>query len=174
MEIVATRMVARRPGRLPADWSWQRKAALIVFASIMAYLHSFYILGFYTSDIEYWGTVWIGVTAKQRLLSFGLGLFANLGLMAMPFLRAPGRLMRLLLVISLGCGALISTAWLLRDLWVLGLPEVGRVSMSRGIGFFVIALVFSILNIMIRIFYAIAILLNLWFLMRIRWLLGQT
>lgn len=51
------RMSLASPNRAPAGWSRKRKASLIVFALIMAYLQSFYILGFYTSDIEYWGTV---------------------------------------------------------------------------------------------------------------------
>jgi hypothetical protein len=107
------------------------------------------------------------MTVEQRLFSYALALFANFGLLTMPFVRAPGRLTRPLLAISLGWGALISTAWLLRDLWVLGLPELGPVSTSKGVAFFMIAIILSILNIAIRIFYAIAIFLNLWFLMKI-------
>jgi hypothetical protein len=146
MDIAATRIMAGRPGGLPADWSRKRKALLIVFALMMAYLHSFYILGFYTSKPEYWGTVWIRVTAEQRLLSFVLGLCANAGLIAMPFLRTPGRILRALVALSLTSGLLISVAWLGRDLWVLGLPELGHVSKSEGFAFFLIDLLFSILE----------------------------
>jgi hypothetical protein len=110
------------PSRSPLNWSCKRKVALILFALIMAYLQSFDILGFYTSDTEYWGTVWIGVTAEQRLLSFALGLLANLGLMAMPFLRQPGRMLRTLVALSLGFGLLISTAWLRHGLDTLPIP----------------------------------------------------
>jgi hypothetical protein len=108
MDVVATSTMAARSGPLPADWSWKRKTALIVFALIMAYLHSFYILGFYVSDMEYWGTVWIGVTVEQRLLSFGLGLFANFGLIAVLLLRAPGPTLWAVIALSLTSGLLIS------------------------------------------------------------------
>lgn len=148
-------MIAARSGRLPVDWSWRRKTALIVFALMMAYLHSFYILGFYVADMEYWGTVWIGVTAEQRVLSFGLALFANLGLMAMPCLRAPGRILRALVALSLTSGLLISVVWLSRDLWV------GSLLNSYN------TVVFSVLSVLVRIFYALTIFLNLLFLIRI-------
>jgi hypothetical protein len=154
MEIVATRMMAGCSGRLPAEWSNGRKTALIVFALLMAYLHSFYILGFYVSDMEYWGTVWIGVTAKQRLLSFGLGLLANFGLIAAPFLRAPGRTLRAVVALSLTSGFLISVVWLGRDLWV------GDLLNSYN------TVVFSALGVLVKIFYAMAISLNLLFLIR--------
>jgi hypothetical protein len=167
MDASATRMIGKRPAALPADWPWQRKAALIVFALLMTYLHSLYILFFYVTDWDYWWPFWTGMTVEQRLFSYALALFANFGLMALPFVRAPSGLMRRLLAGSLGWGALISTAWLLRDLWVLGLPELGPVSTSEGVAFFLIAVVLSILNIAIRVFYATAIFLNLWFLLKI-------
>jgi hypothetical protein len=148
------RMITGRPASLPADWSWKRKASLIVFALIMAYLHSFYILGFYVSEMEYWGTVWIGVTAEQRLLSFALALFANLGLMAMPFLQALGRILGVVVALSLTFGLLISIAWLSHDVWTLGLPSSYN------------TILFRILDILVRIFYAIAIYLNLLLLIK--------
>jgi uncharacterized membrane protein len=49
MDVLATSTMAARSGPLPADWSWKRKTALIVFALIMAYLHSLYILFFYAT-----------------------------------------------------------------------------------------------------------------------------
>ena len=121
----------------------------------MAYLHSFHILGFYTSDIEYWGTVWIGVTPGQRLLSFALGLFANFGLIATPFLRAPGLLMRSLIAVSLTSGLVVSIAWLAPDLRDIGL--------LRSYNTFL----FSVLSVATRIFYAGTIHLNLRFLIRL-------
>ncbi|MGH6902192.1 MAG: hypothetical protein ACREIR_05580 [Geminicoccaceae bacterium] len=148
-------MIAGRSGALPTDWSWQRKTALIVFALIMAYLHSFYILSFYVSEMEYWGTVWIGVTAEQRLLSFGLGLLANFGLIAVLLLRAPGRPLRAVVALSLTSGLLISVLWLGRDLWVGGLLNSYN------------TVVFSALSVLVRIFYAMTISLNLLFLIRI-------
>ncbi|MGH6913223.1 MAG: hypothetical protein ACREH3_05905 [Geminicoccales bacterium] len=150
--------------RSPVDWSRKRKAALIAFALIMAYLQSFYILGVYISDMEYWGTVWIGVTVEQRLLSFALGLLANFGLMAMPFLRAPGRILRTLLALSLSFGLLISAGWLSHDLWVLGLPDVGRTPSTQSAVIFLIDVLLYILPIMLRIAYFLVIFLNLWLL----------
>jgi hypothetical protein len=151
--------------RAPVHWSRKRTAALIVFALIMAYLHSFYILGFYTSDIEYWGTVWIGVTTEQRLLSFLLGLFANLGLMAMPFVRAPGRILSAAIALSLAFGLLISVAWLVGDLWDMGLPAPGRVPSTEGIVILLLDILLFALPIAVRVFYAAAIWLNLHFLL---------
>jgi hypothetical protein len=166
MNIVATRTMADRPGGLPADWSRKRKALLIVFALMMTYLHSLYIVFFYVTDWDYWWPFWTGMTVEQRLLSYALALFTNFGLMAMPFVRAPGRLLRTLVAVSLGCGALISAAWLLRDLWVLGLPKLAPVSLSEGFAFFLIAVILEFLNIALRVLYATAILLNLWFLVK--------
>lgn len=171
--VVSAGMLGRRSGPLPADWSWRRKASLIVFALMMTYLHSLYILFFYVTDWDYWWPFWTGMTVEQRLLSYALALFGNFGLMAMPFVRAPGPAVRLVLAASLGAGALISIAWLSHDLRVLGLPDLGPVSTSEGVAFFAIAVILSILNIAIRVFYATAILLNLWFLMQIIRILRQ-
>jgi hypothetical protein len=155
------------PSRSPADWSRKRKAALIVFALIMAYLQSFYILGFYVSDMEYWGAVWIGVTVEQRLLSFALGLSANLGLMAMPFLRAPGRILSAGIALSIAFGLVISVAWLGGDIWQMGLPEPGRVPSTEGIVILLLDVLLFVLPIAVRVFYAVAIWLNLRFLLRL-------
>jgi hypothetical protein len=166
MDVSATRMIGRRPAALPPDWSWQRKASLIVFALVMAYLHSFYILGFYVSETEYWGTVWIGVTAGQRLLSFALGLLANFGLMAMPFLRAPGRMLRAAVAVSLAFGLVISLAWLDADLWEWGLPQPGRVpSVVEGIAIFFLDVLLFVLPVAVRVFYVVTIWLTLRFLL---------
>jgi hypothetical protein len=149
------RMSLASPNRAPAGWSRKRKASLIVFALIMAYLQSFYILGFYTSDIEYWGTVWIGVTVEQRLLSFALGLLANFGLMAIPFLRAPGRILRILVMLSLGFGLLISIAWLSHDIDALGLLPASYNTMF-----------FSVLHIVVRVLYAVLVYLDAIYLIK--------
>lgn len=159
-------MLGARRGGWPADWPRWRKAILIAFALIMAYLHSFYILGFYVSGMEYWGTVWIGVTTEQRLLSFGHAVLANLGPVAMLFLRKLGRLLRFLLAISLSCGALISVGWLTSDLWrvkfsplwpfwSLGFQELGVIRLS----------IHFIVHLVIRAIYAASIVINLYFMM---------
>jgi hypothetical protein len=161
MDVLATSTMAARSGPLPADWSWKRKTALIVFALIMAYLHSFYILGFYVSDMEYWGTVWIGVTVEQRLLSFGLGLFANFGLIAVLLLRAPGPTLCAVIALSLTSGLLISVVWLGRHLWLGGLLNSYN------------TVVFSALSVLVKIFYAMTISLHLLFLFKISRLFWQ-
>jgi hypothetical protein len=127
-------MVAARSRGLPADWSWRRKVSLIVFALMMTYLHSLYILRFYVSELEYWWPFWTGMTVEQRLFSYALALFANFALMAMPFLRTWGLRMRVLLVISLSCGIAISIAWLARNLIIMGFfPLWPRGSLSSGL-----------------------------------------
>lgn len=152
------------PSRSPVDWSRKRKAGLILFALIMAYLQSFYILGFYTSDIEYWGTVWIGVTVEQRLLSFALGLLANFGLLAMPFLRAPGRILLTLMALSLAFGLLVSIAWLHYGLHTLSAPDLASDAFPTQPALSFIEIFFFVLSLLVRMFYAGAVLLSSWFL----------
>jgi hypothetical protein len=168
MDAVATRVMAGRSGPLPADWSWKRKTTLVVFALMMTYLHSLYILGFYVSELEYWWPFWTGMTVEQRLFSYALALFANFGLLVAPFLRAPSRQLRASLAVSFGCGALISIAWLLRDLWVmkfspfwplwaLGFRELGALRLTMDFAS----------RMVIRLIYAVAIYINLYLLMTI-------
>ena len=54
------------------------------------------------------------------LLSLVLAFIANFGLLAVPFLRTPGRWMRTVLAVSLCCGIMISAVWLARGLYVMG------------------------------------------------------
>lgn len=109
-----------RPELWTAGWSRRRRAWLFVLGLLMVYLHSLYILAFYVPEEEYWFPFWTGMTVADRLLSFLLAFIANFGLLAAPFLRTPGRWMRALLAASLCWGILISAAWLMRDMVVMG------------------------------------------------------
>jgi hypothetical protein len=164
MAIVATRMMTGRSGRLPADWSWQRKASLIAFALMMTYLHSLYILFFYVTDWDYWWPFWTGMTVEQRLFSYALALFANLGLIAMPFVRAPGRILRAVIALSLTMGLLVSIAWLARDLGTFGLLGVGLRPTTEHIGRFLADVILLVSPILLRALFASAIFLNSWLL----------
>jgi hypothetical protein len=105
-----------------AGWSRRRRVAIAAFGLFMLYVHSLYFTGFYIPEEEYWFPFWTGMTVGDRLLSLALAAVANIGLIATPFLRSPGRTLRFLLVGSLVSGALVSLAWLVQSLvgWVEG------------------------------------------------------
>jgi hypothetical protein len=108
------------------------------------------------------------MTVWQRLLSLALALFANLGLMMTPFLRAPGRLLRAVVALSLACGLLISFAWLTGVLWEFGLPVFGRIpSVKDGVVVLLIDAFLFVLPIAVETFHVAAIWLNLRFLVRL-------
>jgi hypothetical protein len=113
-------MNAARPRLWTTSWSRQRRVAVAPFALFMLYVQSLYFTGFYIPEEEYWFPFWTGMTVSDRLLSLMLALAANVGLIATPFLRAPGRAVRFLLIASLVSGAAVSLAWLAQDLadWV--------------------------------------------------------
>jgi hypothetical protein len=60
------------------------------------------------------------MTVGDRLLSLALGTGTNIGLIATPFLRAPGRTVRFLITASLISGAAVSLVWLGQSLadWI--------------------------------------------------------
>jgi hypothetical protein len=91
-----------------------------VFGLFMLYVQSVYFTGFYISEDEYWFPFWTGMTVGDRLLSLVLAFAANVGLIATPFARAPGRTIRWLFVGSLTSGAAVSLAWLAGNLrgWI--------------------------------------------------------
>ena len=103
-----------------AGWSRRRRAAVAVFGLLTLYVQSLYFTGFYIPEEEYWLPFWTGMTVGDRLVSLALAFAANVGLIATPFLRAPGRMIRCLLIGSLVSGALVSLAWLGQSLadWV--------------------------------------------------------
>jgi hypothetical protein len=76
--------------------------------------------GFYIPEEEYWFPFWTGMTVGERLLSLVLAAATNIGLIATPFVRAPGRITRWLLVGSLVSGAAVSMAWVAGNLrgWI--------------------------------------------------------
>jgi hypothetical protein len=109
-------MDATRTQLWPAGWSRKRRAAVAAFGLFMFYVQSVYFTGFYIPEEEYWFPFWTGMTVGDRLLSLVLALAANVGLIATPFVRAPGRLLRLLLIASLVSGAVVSLSWLTQSL----------------------------------------------------------
>jgi hypothetical protein len=113
-------MDAARTQLWTAGWSRKRRVAVAVFGLFMLYVQSLYFTGFYIPEEEYWFPFWTGMTVGDRLLSLGLAFAANIGLITTPFMRAPGRTMRLLLIGSLVSGAMVSLAWLAQSLqgWV--------------------------------------------------------
>jgi hypothetical protein len=159
------------------DWSPGWKGVLVVFALLMTYLHSLNILGLYVTEGEYWWPVWTGMTAGERLLSYALALFANLGLMTLPFVHTPRRGMRIVLTVSLVSGILICVAWLAHDFSVMGFPDFGPPPKLSGgiVGVFLDLLIFVALP-LVWTFYVLAIWMNLKFvvaLMRMQRCIGK-
>jgi hypothetical protein len=103
-----------------ASWARKRRVAVAAFGLFMLYIQSLYFTGFYIPEEEYWFPFWTGMTVGDRLLSLVLATATNIGLIATPFVRAPGRTLRLLLIASLVSGAAVSLAWLGKSLadWV--------------------------------------------------------
>ena len=157
-------MDATRAQLWTAGWSRKKCAAVFALGLLMFYLHSLYILGFYVSEDEYWWPVWTGMTLQQRLLSHALALFANLSLLVMPFLRAPGGSMRAVLALSLTFGLVISIAWLARDLWTFGLLNIGSIPTTGHIGIFLGDIILLVSPLLLRGLFATAIFLESWFL----------
>jgi hypothetical protein len=95
-----------------AGWPRKRRAAVVLFGLFILYVQSLYFTGFYIPKEEYWFPFWTGMTVGDQLLSLVLATATNIGLIATPFVRAPGRTLRLLLIASLVSGAAVSLAWL--------------------------------------------------------------
>jgi hypothetical protein len=113
-------MDAARTRLWTSGWSRKRRVAVAAFGLFMLYVQSLYFTGFYIREEDYWFPFWTGMTVGDRLLSLVLAFAANLGLITTPFLRAPGRAIRFLLIGSLVSGAAVSLAWVTQDLadWV--------------------------------------------------------
>lgn len=99
-----------------ASWSRKRCVAVAAFGLFMLYVQSLYLTGFYIPEKEYWFPFWTGMTVSDRLLSLALAFAANVGLIATPFVRTPGRAIRFVLIGSLVSGATVSLAWLAHNL----------------------------------------------------------
>jgi hypothetical protein len=109
-------MDAARTQLWTTGWSRNRRVAVALFGLFMLYVQSLYFTGFYIPEEEYWFPFWTGMTVGDRLLSLVLAFAANVGLIVTPFLRDPGRTIRLLLIGSLVSGATVSFAWLAQGL----------------------------------------------------------
>lgn len=134
---------------------------------LMFYLHSLYILSFYVSEDEYWWPIWTEMTIEQRLLSYALALFANFGLLATPFLRTPGRILGAIVALSLISGLLISTGWLVVDLWGMGLLDAGPLPAGGNILRLSADLLLFFSPLIFRALYATTVWLNALFLFKI-------
>jgi hypothetical protein len=95
----------------PKRWP-MRKIGVALYALFMAFVHSHYITAQLYPGSEYFFGIWYGVSDTQLMIGEALAMFANIGLLLSPFLAAPRRVMRLLMLISLAAGAIIATVHL--------------------------------------------------------------
>ena len=86
-----------------------RKIGIVLYALFMAFVHSHYLTAQLYPGSEYFFGVWYGVSDAQLMMGEALAMFANIGLLLSPFLAAPRRLMRLLMLASLVAGAIVAT-----------------------------------------------------------------
>jgi hypothetical protein len=85
------------------------KIGIVLYALFMTFLQSHYITAQLYRDSEYFFGVWLGVSDTEVLSGLLLALCANIGLLLAPFVRAPGRALRLLMRVSLAFGAILAT-----------------------------------------------------------------
>lgn len=84
------------------------KIGVVLYALFMAFMQAHYITAQLYPDSEYFFGVWSGVSDAQLWTGETLAMLANIGLLLSPFLPAPSRALRLLLICSLGFGAVVS------------------------------------------------------------------
>lgn len=102
-------MTARQPTE-PEVKRWPiRKIGIVLYALFMTFLQSHYLTAQLYRDSEYFFGVWLGVSDAEVLSGLLLALAANIGLLVSPFVRAPGRALRLLMLLSLAFGAILAT-----------------------------------------------------------------
>jgi hypothetical protein len=85
------------------------KIGIVLYALFMTFLQSHYITAQLYPDSEYFFGVWLGVSDAEVLLGLLLAFCANIGLLLSPFMRAPGRALRLFMLLSLAFGAVLAT-----------------------------------------------------------------
>jgi hypothetical protein len=86
-----------------------RKIGVVLYALFMAFLQSHYLTAQLYPDSEYFFGVWLGVSDAEVLSGQLLAFCANIGLLLSPFVRAPGRTLRLGMRVSLAFGAILAT-----------------------------------------------------------------
>jgi hypothetical protein len=88
------------------------KIGVALYALFMAFLQAHYITAQLYPQSDYFFGVWYGVSDAELWTGEILAILANIGLLLSPFLRAPGRALRLLMIGSLGFGTVVSTTTL--------------------------------------------------------------
>ncbi|MGH6919085.1 MAG: hypothetical protein ACREJ0_15440 [Geminicoccaceae bacterium] len=86
-----------------------RKIGIVLYALFMTFLQSHYLTAQLYRDSEYFFGVWLGVSDAEVLSRLLLAFCANVGLLLSPFVGAPGRALRLLILLSLAFGAILAT-----------------------------------------------------------------
>jgi hypothetical protein len=86
-----------------------RKIGVVLYALFMTFLQSHYITAQLYRDSEYFFGVWLGVSDAEVLSGLLLAFCANVGLLLSPFVAAPGRALRLLMLVSFAFGAILAT-----------------------------------------------------------------
>jgi hypothetical protein len=99
----------REPTRIEFKSPSIREIGVVLYALFMALVHSHYITAQFYPQSDYFFGVWYGVSDAQLLVGESLGILANIGLLLSPFLHAPGRALRFLMIGSLCFGAVVST-----------------------------------------------------------------
>ncbi|MGH6919057.1 MAG: hypothetical protein ACREJ0_15295 [Geminicoccaceae bacterium] len=102
-------MTERKPGELKIVQRPIAEIGVVLYALFMALVHSHYITAQLYPQSDYFFGVWYGVSDAQLWTGEILAILANIGLLLSPFLRAPGRALRLLVIGSLGFGVVVST-----------------------------------------------------------------
>jgi hypothetical protein len=85
------------------------KIGIVLYALLMTFLQSHYITAQLYPESEYFFGVWLNVSDAEVLSGLLLALCANIGLLLSPFLSAPGRAVRLAMLVSLAFGAILAT-----------------------------------------------------------------
>ena len=102
-------MAEREPIRPKQKRRLVGKIGIVLYALLMTFLQSHYITAQLYPESEYFFGVWLGVSDAEVLSGLLLAFCANVGLLLSPFMRAPGRALRLLMRFSLASGAILAT-----------------------------------------------------------------
>jgi hypothetical protein len=110
----AAQRAAGRVVQWTADWSVGRRIALFLVGLFQQFLHA----GFFRMVLVP-GYEWPGpIDPLVYLLTEALAVATSLGLLALPFVRFPGRTMQAMLMTSLALGVLANAARMLRGVYL--------------------------------------------------------
>ncbi|MGH6899831.1 MAG: hypothetical protein ACREJ5_25315 [Geminicoccaceae bacterium] len=107
---VATGQVTLWTGKWPVG----RRIALFLFGLFMQFAHSVFFRMLLVPGYEWLDTI----EPRLYVLGEALAMTTNFGLLALPFLKAPGRVMRPVVITALALGALANAAWMIRGLFL--------------------------------------------------------